>query len=155
MAGVGVLLSAYLFVPPKTTLVRRVIDGDTIELFDGRRVRYIGVDTPELRRRVHRRWVNDPQPMAREAAEANRELVQGRLVRLEYDAQTRDRYGRLLAYVYVDEVMVNERLLADGFGRLLIIPPDVRYADRFRQVVTEAKQAKRGVWRDELRMSEK
>jgi len=149
------LLSAYLFVPPQAVFVRRVIDGDTIQLLDGRLVRYIGIDTPEMRRRMGHRWIEDPQPMAREATEANRRLVQGHRLRLEYDAQTYDRYGRLLAYVYVDGVMVNERLLADGYARVLRIPPDVRYEARFRQAAAEAKQAKRGLWRDELTTSEK
>ena len=137
---------------PDRAAVRRVIDGDTIELRDGRLVRYIGIDTPEVRRREGLRWVVDPEPFGRAAAEANRRLVAGRTVRLEYDAQTHDRYGRLLAYVYAPtrdgEAMVNEELLRLGYAQLLTIPPDVRYVERFRQAVAEARRARRGLWAD-------
>ena len=128
-------------------VVRRVIDGDTIELTDGRLVRYIGIDTPEVRRKAGNRWVVDPEPFALAAAEANRRLVEGKPVRLEYDEQLKDRYGRTLAYVYVGEQMVNEALVADGYAHVLTIPPDVRYAERFRLLANEARRARRGVWR--------
>ena len=94
-----------------------MIDGDTIELGDGRLVRYIGVDAPEARRKVGERWIVDPEPFSRAATEANRQLVEGKAVRLEYDVQTHDRYGRWLAYVYVGERMVNEELLASGYAQ--------------------------------------
>ena len=135
----------------------RVVDGDTIELVDGQLVRYIGIDTPELRRRVGDRWVDDVQPMGLEAAALNRKLIEGKRVRLEYDVQTHDRFGRLLAYVYVDsdvrqgdsqaEVMVNEELLRAGFAQLLTIAPNVRYVDRFRALAEEARKKNRGLWK--------
>jgi micrococcal nuclease len=122
------------------------VDGDTIELADGRLVRYIGIDTPEVRRRDGDRWVVDPEPLGMEAAEANRQLVEGRVVRLEYDVQTRDRFGRLLAYVFVGDVMVNEELLRGGFASPLTIPPNVKYAEQFLKLATEARQARKGLW---------
>lgn len=132
-------------------MVRRVIDGDTIALADGRVVRYIGIDTPELRRRVGGRWVSDPEPFGRDAAEANARLVRGKAVRLEYDVQRYDAYHRILAYVYVStdgegEVMVNAELLRQGMAQPLTIPPDVRYAERFRAIAAEARAARRGLW---------
>ena len=148
--------------PPDDAAVRRVIDGDTIELADGRLVRYIGMDTPEVRRRARPgdrewragagdRWVEDPEPFGRAATDANRALVEGRRVRLEYDVQRTDRFGRLLAYVYVTlpdgiELMVNERLVADGMAQPLTIPPNVRYAERFRARAAEARRDQRGLW---------
>jgi micrococcal nuclease len=128
-----------------------VVDGDTIELRDGRLVRYIGIDTPEVRRRVGSQWVEDPEPFGLAATEANRRLVEDRAVRLEYDIQRTDRYGRLLAYVYVtlpngSEVMVNERLAAEGMAQPLTIPPNVEYAERFRAHAAEARRDKRGLW---------
>ena len=135
--------------------MRRVVDGDTIQLSTGEFVRYIGIDTPELRRREGARWVMDPQPMSQEAAALNRQLVQGKPVRLEYDVQTHDRYGRLLAYVYVSangkEMMVNGALLEAGMAQLLTIPPDVKYADRFRELVQQAREANRGLWANTTR----
>lgn len=131
---------------PEEARVARVIDGDTIELSDGRLVRYIGVDTPEVRRRQGDAWVKDPEPFSQAATKANRRLVAGKTVRLEYDVQTHDSYGRLLAYVYVGEMMVNAELLRLGVAQLLTIPPNVKYAERFRALAQEAREARRGLW---------
>lgn len=160
--------------PTDGVLVARVIDGDTIELAGGELVRYIGVDAPETRRRIGARWIEDPEPFGREATEANRRWVEGRRVRLEYDVERRDRYGRLLAYVYVDGEMVpppgasaksgssrvrdvafgeapgggmvNAKLLEEGYAQLLTIPPNVKHADRFRQAQAAAREGRRGLW---------
>jgi len=134
-------------VLPNEAEVRNVIDGDTIELATGHLVRYIGVDAPESRRKVGQVWVKDPEPFSQAATEANRQLVQGKRVRLAYDVQTRDRFGRLLAYVYVGHRMVNADLLAGGYAQPLTIPPNVRYAERFRALAQEARRARRGLWR--------
>ena len=123
-----------------------MIDGDTIELADHRLVRYLGIDTPEVRRRVGDRWIRDPEPFGEAATDANRHLVEGRRVQLEYDVQTHDRFGRLLAYVYVDNTMVNEELVRLGFANPLTIPPNVKYADRFRALADDARRAGRGLW---------
>ena len=139
---------------PQQATVRRVVDGDTIELSDGRLVRYIGVDSPEVRRRVGGQWIVAPEPMGREATVFNRGLVEGRTVRLEYDVQTHDRFGRLLAYVYVHstdgrsatEQMVNAELLRAGMAQPLTIPPNVKYVERFRALAQEAREAHRGLW---------
>ena len=142
---------------PENARVRRVIDGDTIELMDGRLVRYLGVDAPEVRRRARPgdrewragdgdAWVLDPEPFGQAATDANAQLVSGTHVRFEYDAQTHDRFGRLLAYVYVGEMMVNAELLKMGMVQPLTIPPNVKYAERFRALGEEARQARRGLW---------
>ena len=127
--------------------MQRVVDGDTVELMDGRHVRYIGVDTPETRRRIGDRWVEDPQPFAREASAMNRKLVEGKSVRLEYDVERFDKYGRTLAYVSVGDVMVNDELLRRGYAKLMTIPPNVKYVDRFRAALLEAREARRGLWK--------
>ena len=126
-----------------TYLVTRVIDGDTIELANGEKVRYIGVDTPELHHPQ-----KEVEYYAQEAYEANRRLVEGKRVRLELDVEERDRYGRILAYVYVDDLMVNEWLVANGYARVATFPPNVKYAERFLQLEREAHQAKVGLWAD-------
>lgn len=83
----------------------RWVDGDTIELTDGRRVRYIGINTPER-----------DQPYYEEATEANRQLVGNKEVQLEFDVETFDKYGRTLAYVWVDGVMANLEIVHRGFA---------------------------------------
>jgi len=132
---------------PTEAGVRDVIDGDTVRLSDGRLVRYLGIDAPEARRRVGEEWVEDPEPFSRAATEANRLLVGGRTIRLEYDVNPTDRYGRLLAYVYVDGEMVNEALVREGLAVLLTIPPNVKHTERLRQAQEEARRAARGIWR--------
>ena len=125
-------------VQEATVDVLRVIDGDTIVVeIDGRaeRVRYIGIDTPEMR--DERESI---QVLARDATEANERLVGGKSVRLEFDVQKRDRYGRLLAYVWVGDLMVNEELVRGGFAELLTIPPNVRYAERLADVRRAARE---------------
>ncbi len=124
-------------------VVQRVIDGDTVVLTGGERVRYIGVDTPELH---HPR--KPVEFYGREAKEFNRRLVEGRKVRLEFDVQRYDRYGRLLAYVYLEDgTFVNGELLRQGYAQLLTIPPNVKHADRFVPLQKEAREAGRGLWR--------
>jgi len=124
--------------------VVEVIDGDTIKVeIDGRiyTVRYIGIDTPEL---------HHPQKpveyFAREAYEKNKELVEGKTVILEKDVSETDRYGRLLRYVYVDGLFVNAYLVEQGYARAVTFPPDVKYADLFRRLEKEAREAGRGLW---------
>ena len=124
-------------------LVARIIDGDTIELSNGEKVRYIGIDTSELHHPQ-----KEVEYYAREAYEANRRLVEGKRVRLELDVEERDRYGRILAYVYIDGLMVNEWLVANGYARVATFPPNVKYAERFLQLEREARQAKIGLWAD-------
>jgi len=105
--------------------VKRVIDGDTIELDTGERVRYIGIDTPETMKKTGGTWIFDPEPYGVEAKEYNRTLTEGKEVKLEFDAEKTDKYGRLLAYVRTsDMIMVNRELLKKGFARILFIPPN-------------------------------
>lgn len=126
-------------------VVIRVVDGDTVHVLLGNRVekvRYIGIDTPELR---HPRWGEEPG--GREARKVNRALVDGRRVRLELDVQVRDRYGRLLAYVWVGDLMVNAELVRLGYAQVMTIPPNVRYQALFVRLQRDAREAGRGLWR--------
>jgi len=125
--------------------VVRVVDGDTIHVrFTDRveKIRYIGVNTPE----IHHPSKGE-EPGGREAAEVNRGLVGGRRVRLELDVQTRDRYGRLLAYVWVGDTMVNAELVRLGYAQVMTVPPNVRYQDLFVKLQRQARDAHRGLWR--------
>ena len=127
--------------------VTRVVDGDTIHVDVGgtdETVRYIGIDTPES--------VKPGTPVqcfAKRAAAHNRRLVGGGRVRLRFDVERRDRYGRLLAYVYRagDGTFVNAALVRDGYARTLTVPPNVRFADRFATLARTAREARRGLWR--------
>ena len=118
--------------------VARVIDGDTIEIAGGVRVRYIGIDAPE----VH----SGEEAYGREAWAVNREMVEGKLVRLEKDVSERDRYGRLLRYVYVDDVFVNGELVRLGCAQSVAYAPDTKHQRLLDELEDEARDAHRGLW---------
>jgi micrococcal nuclease len=125
--------------------VSRVVDGDTIVVrVDGRRerVRYIGIDTPES--------VKPGTPVqcfAKAASAENERLVAGRTVRLQFDRELRDRYGRLLAYVVRgDGVSVNEALLRGGFAQTIVFPPNTRNRLRFAAIERHAQDRGAGLW---------
>jgi micrococcal nuclease len=126
-------------VPPpgdaETFRVKEVVDGDTIVLEDDTRVRYIGLNTPERGR-----------PFYEEATEANRKLVEGREVSLEFDTVQIDQYGRTLAYVFEGETFVNLELLRRGYANAFTVPPNVKYEELFREAEQEAREAERGLW---------
>ena len=119
----------------ETATVAKVVDGDTIELTDGRRVRYIGINTPERN-----------QPYYKEATEANLQLVGGKDIQLEFDAETFDKYGRTLAYIWADGVMANIEIVNRGFANAFTVPPNVKYEEEFRQAERAAREAERGLW---------
>jgi len=115
--------------------VARVIDGDTIVLENSEHVRYIGMDTPEKGR-----------PFYREATGENKRLVGGKKVRLEYDVDRTDRYGRTLAYVYVGDIFVNAELVKNGYAMIYTFPPNVKYYKTFLELQKKAREQKRGLW---------
>jgi len=121
--------------------VIRVIDGDTIEIEGGEKVRYIGIDTPET--------VDPRKPVqcfGVEASKKNKELVEGKMVRLENDITDRDKYNRLLRYIWVGDTFVNLELVKQGFAYSYTYPPDIKYQDQFVKAQQEAREAKRGLW---------
>lgn len=124
--------------------VTRVIDGDTIEIEGSQKVRYIGIDTPET---VHPEKA--VECFGREATTENKKLVEGKEVRMEKDVSETDKYGRLLRYVYVDDLFANDYLVRQGFAYASTYPPDVKYQEKLRQAEQEAKENKRGLWHPE------
>ena len=118
--------------------VAGVIDGDTVELADGRHVRYLGIDTPEI-----------GDYYAEEATARNRELVEGRTIELQRGSRDQDEYGRLLRYVYVDGIFVNAELVAEGYATAYIFDPDDRYSQVLVQLEQYARMKKLGLWATE------
>jgi len=122
-------------------LATRVIDGDTIEIAGGERIRYLGIDTPET--------VDPRRPVGcfgHEASARNKELVEGKYVRLEKDITERDKYGRLLRYVYIQDRFINLELVTGGYAVIYTFPPDVKYQEKLLAAQKEAREAKRGLW---------
>ena len=118
-----------------------IYDGDTVKLSNGEKVRYIGIDTPEMN------YNNPPaEYFAQEAKEYNAKLVLGKKVKLEFDVVKRDKYGRLLAYVYIDGKHISQEMIERGFAKVLMIPPNLKFADYFLTLQNLAKEEKRGIW---------
>jgi micrococcal nuclease len=129
-------------------LVTKVIDGDTIVLENGEKVRYLGINTPELH---HPK--KEVECFAYQSYEKNKELVLGKKVFLQKDISEKDKYGRLLRYVFLDEKMstdegsfVNLYLVKNGFAYAATFPPDVKYANLFLTAQKEARQKNLGLW---------
>ncbi len=136
--------------------VKRAIDGDSLVLEDGRQVRLIGVDTPELydnprncedanRHHISEKKVEE---FAKKAKAFTRRAIQGRSVRLEYDWQRTDKYGRILAYVYrqPDDYFLNAEILREGYGFAYLVFPFKR-SEEFRRYTREARKNGRGLWK--------
>lgn len=118
-------------------VVLRVADGDTFTCRDGRKVRLIGIDSPEREQR----------PFGSRAQQALlRMLPPGSEVSLEHDVRLTDRYGRLLAYAWVGSTLVNEAMVRGGWAVLYTVPPNVKYAERFRRAQNEARARGTGLW---------
>lgn len=124
--------------------VIEVIDGDTIKvMIDGKEetVRFLLVDTPETKHPQ-----KGTQPFGPEAANFTSSMLKGKIIEMEKDITERDKYGRLLMYVYVDGKSVQEELLRKGLARVAVYPPDVKYVDRYKQIQEEARKQGIGIW---------
>lgn len=129
--------------------VVKVVDGDTFHAQDSAgnviKVRLIGIDAPESRKTPK----EDVQYYGKEAKAFLTGLISGHNVRLEYDVGKKDRYGRTLAYVYMKNgAFINAELVRQGYAAAYTVPPNVRHADTFQQLQREAKEAKRGLWKE-------
>lgn len=156
--AIATLLYFGLKAPAKDVYlyVERVIDGDTLKLSNGQKVRLIGVDTPELHysdkllRDVKKslKDIKTIQELGEKAFDFTRELCLNKKIRLEYDVEKRDRYKRLLAYVYLEDgTFVNAKILQEGYGQVMTVPPNVKYAEYFAKLEREARKSNRGLWK--------
>lgn len=123
--------------PQGSTLftVTRIIDGDTLELSTGQKIRLIGIDTPE-----------SGDPYYQEAKQELSSLILNKTITLEKDVSETDKYGRLLRYIYLDDLFINEEMVRRGFARVYTYPPDVKYANLFKETETEARTNQIGLW---------
>jgi micrococcal nuclease len=129
-------------LPPPRYRVEKVIDGDTIVVQQGGKVRLLGINAPEI---AHRD--SAAEPLGDRAHRRLRRLLEGRHVYLEFDQRRRDRFERLLAHVTLEDgTVINELLLREGLARALFLQPNMRHLQRYFQVEAEARAARRGIW---------
>lgn len=119
-----------------SVFVKRVIDGDTIELSDGARVRYIGMDTPEVN-----------MPLYEEAKTENKKLVEKRNAILEFDRERFDKYGRTLAYVYVGDLFINKKLIEEGLAKVMTVKPNILHEQELLYLENKARNNCLNLWR--------
>jgi micrococcal nuclease len=150
------------FAQPKTTAtVLSVTDGDTLKIeFQGRKepVRLIGIDCPESKKNAKakkdaersRQDINTIIAAGKEATAFTKSLLKkGDRIGIEFDVQQRDKYRRLLGYVYLEDGrMLNEEIVKAGYASPATFPPNVKYVERFRRAYREARENKRGLWRE-------
>ncbi len=136
-------------------LVKRAVDGDTLVLENGERVRLIGIDTPEMHEsdklykdsRRSGQDVSKIEKLGRRAYEFTKGLVEGKRVSLEFDIERYDKYKRLLAYVFLkDGTFVNAKIIEQGYASPMTFPPNVKYADLFLKLYRQARENRRGLW---------
>ncbi len=122
-------------------LVERVVDGDTFVIIGGTKVRLIGADAPEARLGV------SSEPYGKEAASFTKKMIEGLQVKLVYDVQQRDQYGRVLAYVYLEDGrFLNEMLVREGYAQIYTVPPNVAQVDILQEAQQYALENKLGLW---------
>jgi micrococcal nuclease len=136
--------------PPPQALVTQVIDGDTLILAGGKRVRLLGIDAPEMGRAGR-----PAEFLAYKSKALLADLAQGKRVRLEYDQLRYDHYGRLLAYLFLpNQTMINAEILRQGLAHVYSHPPNIRYRDTLLAAQTAAMDARRGLWQKALNQDE-
>lgn len=148
------LISTNIFAPKtlnisyekKSVKVTRVIDGDTFEIEGKIKVRYIGINTPEIYHDTTGKKTGE-QCFANESFLENKKLIEGKIVTLFRDISDRDKYGRLLRYAYIDDIFINEYLISNGYAKVMIIKPDIKHSLEFKQSEKKAKENNLGIWK--------
>jgi endonuclease YncB( thermonuclease family) len=142
MLFLSLLISFFIFSNHDLFICEKVIDGDTIRLSNGEKVRLIGVDTPE--------FYHPLKPIefyTKEATAFTKKLVEGKKVRLEYDNEKRDKYGRLLAYVYLEDgTFLNAEIIKQGYGFAYTKYP-FKYLEQFKEYEKQAREKELGLWK--------
>ena len=126
--------------------VVQVVDGDTIRLANGCLLRYIGIDTPERGEMGKVSYSRNPAPFAEKAYQRNQELVLGKIVRVDFDVQKKDKYNRLLGYCYRDDLFINKILVEEGLAIVYTYPPNVKHSKDFYQAQKRARENQNGLW---------
>ena len=130
-------------LPKQLVKLSYVIDGDTIIVDGKKKVRYIGINTPELKTQI-----SPDECFARKALDENKKILENKQIFMEKDVSEVDKYNRLLRYVWANNTFVNDYLIRNGFAKIDTYPPDTKYYLQFKQAQQEAKDNNRGLWRE-------
>ena len=146
----AILFLTFIYITLKThksgIYAQRIIDGDTITISTGATIRYIGIDTPETRKNINGQWIEVNEPFSQKAKRFNKTLLKNKILKIEYDTQKKDRYNRTLAYCFIDNIMINEKLLKEGLAFLFFMEPNGKYAKKLLDAHIYAIKNKKGIW---------
>lgn len=145
------VLSLKAFYQKEDVSLDNVIDGDTILLKNGKYVRFIGIDTPEIRKKINGKWIEVWEPFSREAFEFNKRLLIGRKIRLEYDFELKDNYERDLCYVYAGGIFVNEAILKEGLAFPYLRNKKIKHYLKLKTAFLEAVKQKKNLYKNNLK----
>ncbi|MDP8234689.1 MAG: thermonuclease family protein [Candidatus Saelkia tenebricola] len=143
-------VAVFIFYPklPCSGFVVEVIDGDTIKLRSGVLLRYLGLNSPETKEMTSGSWVDKESYWGEKAYLMNKKLVFNKEIRIEYDREKKDKYKRLLGYVFVGDDFVNKNIIQNGLAVIDIRSPNLKYSDLFAKSFKNALDKKRGIWSD-------
>jgi micrococcal nuclease len=130
-------------------IVKKVIDGDTIQLDTGETVKYLGIEAPQLKTKE-----GGAEFYAKEALKYNKRLVFMKKIRLEFDHNKKDPQGRLLAYVFVKNLFVNAELVKLGYARASVKPPNIKYRKMLADLEKKATEGEKGLWQEKKKDTE-
>lgn len=134
------------FRPDRTALVEYVIDGDTVIVEGGESIRFLGLDTPEIRKPTAEGWRGRDEPWGRDAANYLHQMIGDREVGLIYDGERTDMYGRTLAYLTIGDTLVNARLLSEGYATYMDMGKTLKYGELLRRAEAAARSTAKGLW---------
>lgn len=136
------ILFVFSFWQADNAYVQYVIDGDTFIIHNESHIRLIGVNTPE----INHKYPQYSGYYAHEAKNYLKKLLEDKQVKLEYDKEYRDKYGRILCYVYLDTLFINAELVRKGYARVMTIPPNTKYKKLFTKLEKRARLKNKGLW---------
>ncbi|MCX7991826.1 MAG: thermonuclease family protein [Proteobacteria bacterium] len=131
--------------------LQKVIDGDTILLKDGRYIRLIGIDTPEIRKKINGKWVEVYEPYGRQAFEFTNRLLLGKKINIEYDNEIRDSYNRDLCYVFANGILVNEAVMREGLAFPYLKNKSLRYYERLKNAFIQSVKERKNLYKINLK----
>ncbi|MDP8253667.1 MAG: thermonuclease family protein [Candidatus Kaelpia aquatica] len=133
---------------PKVAFVEDVIDGDTILLSSGKMVRLLGLNTPETKMNINGEWREKESLWGERAYLFSKNNLKNKKIRIEYDREKKDRYGRLLGYVFSEDNFINQALLSEGLAVIDVRFPNFKYLDQLSSSFKDAKERGKGIWSD-------
>lgn len=136
--------SFYLYA--EVVFIESIIDGDTVQTQTHRVIRLIGINAPEIHKRIQGKWIYQPEAYAEQSKLFLSQLIQFKTIQLEYGRQSKDKFNRYLGYLWVNNQLVEKEILKEGLATLFLKEPNIKYADTLILSQRDAIQKHKGIW---------